>query len=711
MGKVLPIISMLCTAAITCTGVACLHTPLKVKAADTADIDMSSRVGYPFFTDKDDSFTQSVNGLWSVYGDSQDSSVDPQFGNEPAYYEWMAEKIMWCSDDDYKQGLKDRIREFPMGADGYVWSWGNNPEWPTGGLHFDNNVKYISAVSRVLSWENSTEFLDETDDNTSGDGDVSNGMTVRQKVESAMNYCLTTLHGNDGLMIEDNGKNTGLADGDPSNYWDNLPFGYKDGYNNIYFYNALLSMANIENMESDPSAANNYRTLAGKVYDTYNGTFWDSDKGRYIGCVDVNGAKHDYGFTFLNTEALTYGLGDAAKAASIYDWLDGKRTISTDTSTGTGIYTFKFAPRSNTLSMGSSKPYWWYSVGNQITVDNTAQFGQHMENGGAILYTEFYDLMGRFKYLGADNAKARFDAVSAEYQKDKIERNPKNNVGVTWKLGTIGSFPESGLVPTAFLYGFLGIQTDANGLTIAPNLSSDMKYAGVKDLDYAGNKYEIAVSKSKITMQSASGGKVVLNLANLYPNATYTVKTTDESGNNQVSLQTISTDANGKVSTSVDLTGARLATLLYQGNIESSSSETPASSSSSSQPVSSVPSSSSAPVSSASQPASSAPASSTSQPVSSAPATSSSTSAGVSSAAAASDNSESSEAETTMTGTGTTGTGTTGTDTTGAAAVSENGSSTAKDVPYTGDGSVLPIAILAAACAGAFITVKVTRRK
>lgn len=697
MKKALPVISMLCITAITCTSVAMLRAPLKAKAADTADIDMSSRVGYPFFTDKDDSFTQSVNGLWSIYGDPQDSSLVYQFGNEPTYYEWMAEKIMWCSDDTYKQGLKDRIREFPMSSDGYVWSWGNNPKWPTGdgAYHFDNNVKYISAVSRVLSWEHSTEFLDEKDDNTSGDGDVSNGMTVRQKVESAMNYCLTTLHGSDGLMIEDNGLNTGLANGAPSNYWDNLPFGYKDGYNNIYFYNALLSMANIEDMESDSSSASNYRTLAAKVYDSYNGTFWDSDKGRYIGCIDVNGAKHDYGFTFLNTEALTYGLGDASKAASVYDWLDGKRTISSDTATGSNIYAFGFAPRSNTLSIGSSQPYWWYSINGAITVDSNAKYGQHLENGGAILYTEFYDLMGRFKYLGADNAKARFDAVSAEYQKDKIERNPVNNVGAQWKLGTIGAFPESGLVPTAFLYGFLGIQTDANGLTIAPNLSSGMKYAGVKDLEYAGSKYEIAACKTKITMQSDNDGKVALNLGNLNPNEIYSVKTTDKTGSNQVSAVTLTTDANGKVSTNVDLSGARLVTILDEGSAVSSSSSAASSSTASSESSSSsAPASSSAPVSSQSAPASS------SQPVSSTLAQSSSVP------------SDSADSNSTTAGTGSV-------DTTGNAAVntqSGNGSTSSvsaeQSVPDTGDTSgVLPAALAAAACAGVLVVVKTARRR
>ena len=36
--------------------------------------------------------------------------------------------------------------------------------------------------------------------------------------------------------------------------------------------------------------------------------FWNEDRGRFVACIDIDGAAHDYGFTFLNLEAIYYGF-------------------------------------------------------------------------------------------------------------------------------------------------------------------------------------------------------------------------------------------------------------------------------------------------------------------------------------------------------------------------------------------------------------------
>jgi len=35
-----------------------------------------------------------------------------------------------------------------------------------------------------------------------------------------------------------------------------------------------------------------------------NRLFWNDETGRFVACVDADGKKHDYGFTFLNCEAI-----------------------------------------------------------------------------------------------------------------------------------------------------------------------------------------------------------------------------------------------------------------------------------------------------------------------------------------------------------------------------------------------------------------------
>ena len=70
------------------------------------------------------------------------------------------------------------------------------------------------------------------------------------------------------------------------------------------------------------------------------------------------------------------------------------------------------------------------------------------------------------------------------------------NTGVgEYSEGVLGEFPESGLVPYAFIEGFLGIKCGSEGLEISPNLPSDMEYAGIREYRFGNYTYSIQVSK------------------------------------------------------------------------------------------------------------------------------------------------------------------------------------------------------------------------
>jgi hypothetical protein len=184
-----------------------------------------------------------------------------------------------------------------------------------------------------------------------------------------------------------------------SDYWDLLPMGNRSAYTNAYYVAALNAMSDIEDaalrvkgVKSSPynEDAASFKNQAKAVAKKATDFFWDGKKGRFIGCVDVNGKPHDYGFVYLNIEALYYGLGDSDKAKSIYSWLDGERTIQGDTSTGKDIYRWEFAPRSTTLN--NTDWYFWMWRG--------AKWGTQVQNGGTAAYISFYDIMDRIKYRG-----------------------------------------------------------------------------------------------------------------------------------------------------------------------------------------------------------------------------------------------------------------------------------------------------------------------
>ena len=75
--------------------------------------------------------------------------------------------------------------------------------------------------------------------------------------------------------------------------------------------------------------------------------FWNEKTGRF-GTVDLDGNLHDYGFTFLNNEAVYYDFATPEQARSIHAWLGGQRMVEGDTSTGKDIYHWRFGPRSTT---------------------------------------------------------------------------------------------------------------------------------------------------------------------------------------------------------------------------------------------------------------------------------------------------------------------------------------------------------------------------
>lgn len=512
----------------------------------------------PFFSSRGPEFDSPLNRMWSIYGSVSDgTNAVVRFGNEPAYFEWIARKVMWTDEWDYRSGLLSRIRGFPMSANGYVWSWGNRPDWPTdpGALHQENNAKYILSLYRYFAWTRDAGFLSSLDTtkttSVSGysDEDVSPGMTMLEKMRLAMDYQLNERNGRDGLLLIKNNHNTGLSNGAPTNYWDNFPFGYKDAYSNVYFHASVLAMAEIEEHLGETTTAAEYRQLAERIRRRYTEEFWDLRKGRFVGTIDETGRVRDFGFTFLNTEALVYGLGDQRQADSIFSWLDGSRIIPTDTSRGDDIYTFGWAPRATTLDVAAlGPPYWWKSINNQITVGpgGSATYGEHLENGGAIFYTSHYDILARARFRGPDDAWERLNTIMDEFAIDELRRNPPNNVGARWKFGIITVFPESGLVPASFLYAFLGIDADLRGLIIRPNLPGALEYGGVRNLAFAGGVYDVTVwpDRAEIEPAQSEDRRLIGVLGNLSPATAYRTTVKDLAAGTET-FAAGSTDAEG----------------------------------------------------------------------------------------------------------------------------------------------------------------------
>jgi hypothetical protein len=259
-----------------------------------------------------------------------------------------------------------------------------------------------------------------------------------------------------------------------------------------------------------------YRTLADKTRRAYTETFWDDSASRFIGCVDADGKRHDFGFTFVNLEAMAYGLASPEQARRIYDWMETGVTSSGRADT---YSRWVFAPRANTIhnpmwdETGVTDPNandvepWWFDGWRGTPYEEQCQ------DGGAILYTSFFDLMARSQLLGADNAWQRWQAILERYREpDRLCGGPplfRGEIPQQANAGAVGldiPFPESGLVPTWFLYGCAGVSARADGLHVAPNLPPSLPWLAIRNIAYRNLTLTLLATNDSVELTSTTPG-------------------------------------------------------------------------------------------------------------------------------------------------------------------------------------------------------------
>ncbi len=383
--------------------------------------------------------------------------------------------------------------------------------------HTINNPIYIMACWEYYRWTGEVDFLRQ----------------VIGKMRRALRYQQTVMGGlahkhirNEwvghtgitGFTVDDEGEKTvAHGQGIGSNYWDLLPFGWDDLYATSQYHKSLLVMADLEeaiaghagwDMPADqpPLNPDALRAHAAEVKDVSNAKFWNPETGRFVACIDKNGDAHDYGLTFLNLDAIWYGLVTDEHQGAIMDWLTGKRIVEGDTSTGAEIYHWRFGPRATTKRNVAWYGFFWSSP-------ESIPWGGQVQDGGAVLGFSFYDLWARLHTLGADNAWQRLSAIMAwdkevwaeggyrAYYKDGQRGTTLQGGGTAGGLGIDFEFFESSLLTAILVHGFLGINPDGDTLRIQPQIPEGCPKMGIQNLLFRGVRMDIAVQKDKVQVR------------------------------------------------------------------------------------------------------------------------------------------------------------------------------------------------------------------
>ena len=415
-------------------------------------------------------------------------------------------------------GWKGKIRQmrltFENGKDGKI----NLRSWIAtfDSRHNINQSCYIKGCYDYLQWTGDIDFLQKNMNRMR----IALEYAIREFEIEKYNCVKVSWTGHDGRSGISYNHQTGEATplvgiGIGGNYWDILPFGGKDCLASIYYYDAILKMAALEETilqhpewEVPKTATIRspewLRSLAQKLKDT-NQMFWNEKTGRFVASIDINNVRWDYGFTFLNNEAIYYGYANDNQAQSILSWLNGDRIVDEDTSQGDDIYHWRFGPRSTTKR--NLEYYFWGWSGAA-----TISFGDQVQDGGAVLGFAFHDLMARIQYLGSENAARRlaenvkwFREVQAEggyrnYYAPEKKRGNMQGGNIPGGLGLDLEFLESVLYPQAMLFGFMGFEPKMSGFVVRPRLPSDWSGLTIDRIRWQDQTLRMQATSATITV-------------------------------------------------------------------------------------------------------------------------------------------------------------------------------------------------------------------
>ncbi len=430
------------------------------------------------------------------------------------------------------------------------------------------SVNFVRCNYDTRHSNNSTLLLDAGKLHYEYTGDEKVLADNLNRYRSTTQFLITHLGGASGLIDQSyfrghEGSPQGVGTSIGNGYWDILSTPKISFYSNVYFYKAIRAMAYLEKAAEDlqleiakPTVVNadgsgtvayeqtseSLSALLKKIKEKLCESvdfgaktgFYDEEKGRFIEGFNADGDAVDYGFIMFNLEAVAEGIATPEQAEQVMSWVNGDRIVQADIQKneqdyaagkkgtavnedgslsidGTlGIYDFEFAPRSTTVKNYNQYVWAW---------GGTNEFGGQVQDGGAIMYVSYYDIMSRIKTRGADDGFARLKEIQKWYEKvqacakrygvgtdlpnDQFYRVYYGELDIAMQgggpAGGIGldtEFLEAALLYATVPYGFFGLQSaERDTLEISPELPSSLSYWKMENLAFHQVVYDLTIGK------------------------------------------------------------------------------------------------------------------------------------------------------------------------------------------------------------------------
>lgn len=111
---------------------------------------------------------------------------------------------------------------------------------------------------------------------------------------------------------------------------DSVKNDHKDFGASMFFYDALVHLAKLEEILGKPAEAAAHRQEATALKAAVTKVFWNKAGTGYLAWIEQNGTEHDDWITGNNLHAIACGLADANQAGAIAGYLDKNRAVLED---------------------------------------------------------------------------------------------------------------------------------------------------------------------------------------------------------------------------------------------------------------------------------------------------------------------------------------------------------------------------------------------
>lgn len=401
----------------------------------------------------------------------------------------------------------------------------------------NNNALFISTIKEYYNATGDTQFLKE----------------YITKARKAMNFLMQMYDDDKNLnkqsyLFGHYGSTTELCDGLVNGYWDVTYTPVYDFQSNMYFYEALRDLSYLENelttagitvnesatvstASIDGMGTSDYacdlEQVASDLLTAIRSTFWNGT--RFVAGKDNSGNVADNGHVVWNLQAIESGVATEEQAAAIMNWIDGE----------SDMYQFGLAPMTNTIDNETSNMYSSFYQHTTMSTNGIGAFEQNVQNGGAVMYSSYYDLMSRLQVNGTEDAYGRLTAIrdwylpianAYDYETEDAKDfyyNYFNEQGKAYYylqngardidgdgvhdcgngiIGLDGEFPESLLAVAAVPRGFFGVENiSIDCLGITPELPSDLQHWKIENMDFSSVKYDVSLFAGIVRVDSVEG--------------------------------------------------------------------------------------------------------------------------------------------------------------------------------------------------------------